>query len=98
MITLTIKKPDGSVYNVARFNNQVDCDSYLKSDQKNWSKGYSYSSVDDTPSAADIQAANDKKAKMAAAVSTVSAFDPATAKMADVISAVNAIAILQGLK
>jgi hypothetical protein len=51
MITLTIKRQDGSTYWTEYFNSQPECDAWIAEEQTRsyWDKTYTYASVDNTP-------------------------------------------------
>lgn len=51
MITLTIKRQDGSVHWTERFNTQTECDAWLARVRAlpYWDSSWTWASVDDTP-------------------------------------------------
>lgn len=50
MITLTIKRKDGSTYWTEYFNEQAACDKWIANERTKpyWEKSFSYASVDDS--------------------------------------------------
>jgi hypothetical protein len=59
MITLTIKKKDGSIYWVENFNDLAAANLWLLEEEKKfyWDPTYTHTMIDDTPSAEDLTAA-----------------------------------------
>ncbi len=74
MVTLTIKKSDGSVYWIDQFQDQASCDKWIANEQTQfyWDRTYTFSSIDTTPDpsiaaaakAAQIQLAIDQNARL----------------------------------
>ena len=100
MITLTIKKADGSLYWTEYFNDQNSCDAWLASEKTRpyWDKNYMASSVTSVAPVIDPVIEIARKAKIDAASAALAAFDKAKFTAADVPDLIEHILVLQGLK
>lgn len=97
MVTLTIKKADGSTYWTEYFNDQAACDKWLNEEMTRpyWKSTYTAVSVSSVPSAIDDSAL---KAKRLAAIASLSTFDATKFKAADAAAILDNIVTALGAK
>lgn len=102
MITLTIKKSDGSQYWAPiYFNSQAECDAWIAAEKAKpyFGKDWTYVSIVSPPPVIPdpvVEAA--KKAKLASAVSMIASFDKSKFKPTDAADLLEAIALALGVK